>query len=326
MLRVGILGYGYMGTIRHAALRARSDCQVVRIFHAEPSSDLPGPAATWEEVVDDPNVDCVFVCLPNHLTRNAVCRALSRGKHVFAEKPPGRSVAEVDEMIAAERQSGMTLKFGFNHRYHPAIRAAKARIDAGDLGEVLWLRGRHGKPIATDFASGWRADPRRAGGGILIDQGIHMLDLFQMLCGHFDEVQAYADARSNDAVEHDLFAIFRNSRGQLASLHSSQTQWQPLFSLEVSLDKGSVAVHGLLSRSGRYGPERLEWRERDTGPVHVETFDTDDSWALELDAFFGAIRDRIPVKEGSSRDARKLMELVAAIYDAASRAPGELDA
>jgi 1,5-anhydro-D-fructose reductase (1,5-anhydro-D-mannitol-forming) len=319
MLRIGILGYGYMGTIRHVALTSRTDCDVVRIFHTE-----RGPknrAASWQEVVDDPSIDAIFVCLPNHLTAPAVCRALRNGKHVFAEKPAGRSLAEVEAMIAAEAASSRVLKFGFNHRYHPAIRAARARIATGELGEIAWLRGRYGKPIPEDFASSWRADFAQAGGGILIDQGIHMLDLFQMLCGDFEEVHAVSATAPERAVEDDVFVVLRNARGQLASLHSSHTQKKPLFSLEVGLTRGELSVDGLLTRTGRYGPERLEWRT-DDGEVHEETFTHDDSWAMEIDSFFRAIREGTPVEVGSTRDARRIMALVDAIYAAAKTSAG----
>lgn len=307
--RAGILGYGYMGRIRHAALQQREDCDVVRIFDGED--------AGWQDVVDDPGVDCVFVCLPNHLTCEAVCRALEHGKDVFAEKPPGRSVAEARQMMSAESKSGRTLKFGFNHRYHPAVLAAKRRVDAGNLGRILWARGRYGKPTAPDFRQSWRADRARAGGGIFLDQGIHMLDLMRMFCGELTEAKAFASASSSGEVEDDLVAILRNDAGQLASLCSSHTQWQPLFSLELGLSEGSVTLEGLLSRTGRYGPEQLRWRTRQDPRQHLETFAVDDSWQLELDELFECARSGAPVRVGSTAEALQLMILVEKIYESA---------
>lgn len=311
--RAVILGYGYMGTIRRAVLDQRTDCEVVRV--------VDGEGADWRAAAADPAVDCVFVCLPNHLTCEAVCRALGAGKDVFAEKPPGISVAEVRRMMEAEAASGKALKFGFNHRYHPAVIAAERRVATGELGAILWLRGRYGKPMAPDFGKGWRADRSRAGAGILLDQGIHMLDLMRAFCGGFDEAHAFASASSSSGVEDDLIAILRNARGQLASLHSSHTEWQPLFSLEVGLSEGAVALRGLLSRTGRYGPERLIWRARTESAEHVETFTQDDSWRLELDEFFLAAQGAAPVRVGSTVEALELMLLVEAIY-ASAGVPG----
>lgn len=307
--RAGILGYGYMGKIRHAVILQREDCEVVRIAHDEHSD--------WRAVVDDPTVDCVFVCLPNHLTCDAVCRALDAGKDVFAEKPPGTTVAEVRRMMTAESKSGRTVKFGFNHRYHSSVLAAEQRIQAGDLGEILWVRGRYGKPMEPDFAGQWRADRRQAGGGILIDQGIHMLDLMRAWCGGFDQVQALSSASFSEQVEDDLMAILTNSAGQIASLHSSHTQWNPLFSLELGLSRGSITLRGLPSQSGRYEPEQLAWHSRDNPQEQVETFHQGESWQLELDEFFEAAGGASSIRVGSSAEALGLMILIESIYASA---------
>ena len=307
--RAGILGYGYMGKIRHAAIQQRSDCEVVRIAHDEHES--------WREVVDDPAVDCVFVCLPNHLTCDAVCRALGAQKDVFAEKPPGIAVAEVRRMMAAEAESRRTLKFGFNHRYHSSVLAADRRIRSGDLGDLLWLRGRYGKPMEADFPSQWRADRRQAGGGILIDQGIHMLDLMRNWCGGFEQVEAMSTAAFSEQVEDDLIAILKNDAGQLASLHSSHTQWAPIFSLELGFSAGLIALRGLPSQSRRYEPEQLVWRSRTDPQEHLETFNDGESWQLELDEFFAAASGASPVRVGSTAEALGLMTLVESIYASA---------
>ena len=307
--RVGILGHGYMGSIRQAVLQQRTDCEVAAIFD--------GVGSGWHDVVDDPALDCIFVCLPSHLTCEAVCRSLSTGKHVFAEKPPGLSAAEVRRMMAAESASKKKLKFGFNHRYHPAIRAAKRRIDTGGLGALRWLRGRYGKPIAADFDNSWRADRARAGGGIFLDQGIHMLDLMRMFSGGFNEVKALASASVSEEVEDEMLVILQSEGGALASLHSSHTQWQPIFSLELGLSAGAVTLEGLLSRTGRYGPERMTWRTREDPELHLETFAVDDSWELEIDELFDSAESGAPIQVGSSGEALELMTLVEAIYASA---------
>ena len=307
--RVGILGHGYMGSIRHAVLQERAGCDVAAVFD--------GVGSGWQAVADDPALDCIFVCLPSHLTCEAVCRALAAGKHVLAEKPPGLSVAEVRRMMAAEADSKKTLKFGFNHRYHPAVLAAQRRIDEGDLGELLWLRGRYGKPIAPDFAAGWRADRACAGAGIFLDQGIHMLDLMRAFSGGFDDVKAFASRSVSENVEDEMMVVLRRDGGPIASLHSSHTQWPPLFSLELGLSGGALAIEGLLSRTGRYGTERLTWRAREDLELHVETFAVDDSWSLEIDELLESAERGAPIQVGSSLEALELMTLVEAVYASA---------
>jgi predicted dehydrogenase len=312
--RAGILGYGYMGAIRHAALEERADCDVARIFSGEDDG--------WTEVVDDVALDCVFVCLPSHLTCEAVCRALAAGKDVFAEKPPGLSVDEVRRMMVAQAQSQRTLKFGFNHRYHPAVLAAERALAVGDLGELRWLRGRYGKPREPSFADTWRADPARAGGGILMDQGIHMLDLMCAFGGDFGEVKAFMGATSPGEVEDDVVAVLRTDRGVVATMHSSHTQSPPLFSLELGLEAGSIVLSGLLSRTGRYGPETLTVVRRGEPAAQVEAFTDDKSWRLELDEFFDCAARGAPIRVGSTAEALRVMTLVEAIYASAGRPLG----
>jgi 1,5-anhydro-D-fructose reductase (1,5-anhydro-D-mannitol-forming) len=322
MIRCGILGYGYMGKIRHQVLEAHDGCSVGAIFHTEP---LEGPfqvRSRWEEVVDAPDLDAVFVCLPNSLIAPAVVRALKNGKHVFAEKPPGTCLADVVAMREAEISSRRVLKFGFNHRYHPAIMKAKELVDSGDFGPILWLRGRYGKNVDPDFKNSWRSKRELSGGGIFIDQGIHMLDLMVYFCGDFSEAKAYASNYYwKGDVEDNLFALLRNEKGQTASLHSTMTQWRYLFSLELFLERGYVVVNGLLSRSSKYGPEQLSWAlNRTPAPLaaHSEmttvTYNIDPSWEMEIGEFVSAIRDGKPIALGTSEDALRLMRLVEMIY------------
>lgn len=313
-MRVGILGYGYMGTIRRRVLESRGDCVVTRIFHTGSLGEPALEAPSWEAVVDDPAVDAVVVCLPNDGIAPAVCRALRAGKPVFAEKPPGRSVPEAWRMARAAQETGQVLKFGFNHRYHPAYTDLVER--ARDLGELVWMRGRYGKPRDPDFAAGWRADRERAGGGILLDQGIHMLDLMRALAGGLDVVSAVA---MGGPVEDEVMALLRGD-GLVAQLHSSHGQDPPLFSLEVGMTGGNLVMDGLLSRSGRYGPERLRWWG--AGGTGERVYDVDDSWERELDEWVRAIRGEGAVAVGSPAEAVDLMRLLASIYEAAGRPLG----
>lgn len=322
MINVGIVGYGYMGKIRKQYLDSNPNCSVRAIFHTEKLEGDFRYFSDWKEIVNDNSLDAIFVCLPNFLTKELVVRGLESGKHVFAEKPPGTSVNEVREMIEAEKKSGRKLKFGFNHRYHPAITKAKELIDSGEFGDILWLRGRYGKSVDESFSSSWRSQRKYAGGGIFMDQGIHMLDVLLFLCGNFQDVKAYASNRYWKAdVEDNLFTMLRNDKGQLASLHSTITQWRYLFALEVFLEKGYIVVNGLLSKSERYGQETLAYSINRTPPpmaTHSETtsftFNIDPSWELEIKEFVEAILQNKEIKIGNSSDALELMTLVEKIY------------
>ena len=199
----------------------------------------------------------------------------------------------------------------------------KKLIDSGKYGKVLWLRGRYGKSTDKTFFETWRAKKELAGGGILLDQGIHMLDLFLMLGGDFDKVQAdVSNLYWKLDIEDNVFAIYKNSQtGVVASLHSTMTQWRHLFSLEVFLEKGYLVLNGLKTSSGTYGDEVLSIaRNRTTAPAatwkdeeHI-TFLTDISWTSEVNHFIEAIQNDLPIQIGSSAHALAVMKLIDKTY------------
>lgn len=326
-LRVGIVGYGYMGEIRGRNVDQHSDLHLVGVVDpraADSASLRVTLFPTYQELIAA-GVDVVFVCTPNHLTPDVTVYALEQGCHVFAEKPPGRTVADIERIRSAEAASpGCKLIFGFNHRHHPGITEAKAIADSGSLGRVLYLRGAYGKSGGDGFEKGWRNDPAMGGGGILLDQGIHMLDLFRFFCGDFDEVLGMTSTTHWDIpVEDNAFLILRNHAGQLASLHSSATSWKHTFRLEIGLEKGYLTVSGLLSKTGSYGRETLLIGRR---PMRGEVvalgnpreemtyYDADPSWDIQVQHFVECIRDDKAVADSSSLDALRVMEIVERVY------------
>lgn len=328
-IHVGIVGFGKMGRIREEVIRAHPDLRLVGVSDVRrPDTPLPSDC----EFFDDyeklfGRVDAVFVCTPNKFAPDIVVAALDHGKHVLCEKPPGRTLGDVRAMIAAERRNpGTRLKFGFNHRYHGAVTEALALANSGRFGKVLWMRGIYGKSGDAGFENSWRSSREFAGGGILLDQGIHMIDLFRLFCGDFDEVKSFVTTSYwNIDVEDNAFAIMRNGQGQVGMLHSSATHWKHTFSLEIFLERGYLAISGILSSTRSYGQgERLIVAMRPRNPESARLgnpreeliyFDKDVSWSLEINDFVDCIRTGKPVAVGSSQDALKAMELVYATYD-----------
>ena len=332
-LEVGIVGLGKMGMIRFHCAQAHPDLQVRAVCDtdAERAGEFPEFRfyTDFHELIQD-DLDVVFVCAFNNVAPEAVIQALDRGRHVFCEKPPGRSVEDVERVMEAERSSpGLKLKYGFNHRYHYAIMEAKSMVESGRFGEILWMRGVYGKCGGIEFENSWRNDSQIAGGGILLDQGIHIVDLFRHFCGEFDDVQSLVTTSFWDIpVEDNAFAILRNPRNQIALLHSSATQWKHRFSLEICLQGGYININGILSSTRSYGEESLTFAQRQFedesfafGKPREETvfFDRDDSWALEINEFVTAIREGVPVQSGDSHDALKVMKLIEQIYTQGQR-------
>lgn len=329
-MNVGIIGFGKMGRLRFSKIRKGGKGRVVGITEPGECVFLPEGVAAHphaEALIADPAIEAVFICTPNHLNRPLTLQALRAGKHVFCEKPPALNAGEMEEIIRAEEQSGKKLMYGFNHRHHESMRRMKKLVESGEYGRVMWMRGRYGKSVDKNFYTDWRAKKESAGGGILIDQGIHMLDLFLMLADDFDEVQAHvSNLYWNLEVEDNVFAILSNRNGVVASLHSTMTQWRHLFSLEVFLEKGYIVLNGLLTPSGTYGEEVMTIaRNRTTAPAatwsdeeHIR-FNVDRSWARETDHFFEVIEKGLAVEAGSSGQALKLMRLVDKIYQCGSK-------
>jgi len=328
-IRVGIVGFGRMGRLRAEVIARHPAMQLVGV--ADPTGvpqGMPEGCRFFEcaEALLQQETDAIFVCTPNAATADIVVAALGARRHVFCEKPPGRNLADVRKIRDAEaRHPSQKLKFGFNHRYHDAVREALSVVRSGGLGRLLWIRGVYGKSGGVGFEESWRSKREIAGGGILLDQGIHMLDLFRAFCGDFDEAKSFVGTSYwKIGVEDNAFALLRNKEGQVAMLHSSATQWKHLFSLEIFLSEGYLEVNGILSSTRSYGRETLIMARRQFGGEgyalgnpreEIMYFDQDHSWAREVAEFADCILHDRPVTVGTSEDALRAMELVYRIYE-----------
>ena len=324
-LRVGIAGYGIVGKRRRQFIDIHSNLKTVAVCDqnfAVPEIMTDGIKAfsSYDQLLNEP-LDILFVCLPNYLAADVTIAGLERGLHVFCEKPPGRNVADIARVRKVEKMCPhLLLKYGFNHRYHGSVQEALKIIQSGELGEIINLRGVYGKSKIIPFSGGWRSERRYAGGGVLLDQGIHMVDLMRLYCGDFSEIKSIV---TNDYWNHDVednaYALMRNARGQVAILHSTATQLQHRFILEITLRDGYLELRGILSGSKSYGEEQLiigRRDESDVGTLKNETIKylEDHSWRDEIFEFAESILNGTPVQSGTSEDALKTMELVYRIY------------
>lgn len=324
-LNVGIAGYGVVGQRRrhvidqHPRLRTVAVCDQ-RFERVETLPDGVRCFPAYDQLLDEP-LDVLFVSLPNYLAPEVTIAGLERGLHVFCEKPPGRDVADVQRVMAVEkRRPQQVLKYGFNHRYHGSVREAIRIVKSDELGEIINLRGVYGKSNIIPFSGGWRAERQYAGGGILLDQGIHMVDLLRLFCGEFVEVKSWV---SNGYWRHDVednaYALLRDGKGRVAMLHSSATQWQHRFALEIALTKGYLELHGILSGSKSYGQEKLVIGRRDesdegTTQEQTVTYLEDSSWGDEINEFADAVCQGGAMSSGSSTDVLETIKLVYRIY------------
>jgi len=327
-LKVGIIGYGKVGKIRHECIKANLRLELIGICDTNKEVLQDCQALHYQDYRQllDARPDMVFVCTYNRYIPEIIIQAILKGIHVFGEKPPGRTLEDVESIRqAAIDNPGVKLKFGFNHRYHEGVIEAKAIVDSGRLGKIMWMRGIYGKAGGKGYDDNWRNKKEMSGGGILIDQGIHMLDLFRYFCGEYDEVKSFVgNSYWPVEVEDNVFAILRNSKsGQTAMIHSSASQWRHKFLLEIYMEKGYLEIDGILSSTRTYGRETLKFArvffEENGYPLpnpqeNMTYYDDDNFWANEINEFVTCIIEDKPVSNGNVEDAVRTMDLVERIY------------
>ena len=323
MINIGIIGYGKMGQLRHQVISSQNDAKVDLYYDPSGFTAEIEKVQSPDQIIENPKIDAVFICTPNYLNKPLTIQSLKAGKHVFCEKPPAFTSRDIEKIRVIEKESGKLLMYGFNHRHHKSIKYMKNLVDNQEFGKVLWMRGRYGKSVDKSFYNNWRAKKEFAGGGILIDQGIHMLDLFLHFGGGFDSIHAsVSNLYWNLDVEDNVFATLENTKtGMSASIHSTMTQWRHLFSLEIFLEQGYLVLNGLKTSSNTYGDEILTIaRNRSIAPAATWadekeiTYHTNESWESEVVEFLSAIKSNRRITLGNSMDALNLMKIVDKIY------------
>ena len=318
---VAIVGCGLIGRKRAAALGgarlvACADVDRPRAEALAGTSAGAEAADDWRAAIDRADVGLVIVATTNDALADIARAAVEAGKHVLIEKPAGRSVAEIDELIDAARRHRRLVRVGFNHRYHPALRKARELFEAGELGDLMFVRGRYGHGGRPGYDKEWRADPVRSGGGELIDQGVHLVDLSQWFLGEFAVVDGFAHTYFwQMPVDDNAFLVLRTARKQVAFLHVSCTEWKNLFSFEIYGTRAKLHVEGL---GGSYGVERLAFYRMlpEMGPPETSTWEYprgDQSWTLEFAEFLEDIRlEREPAAGLAA--ARAALAVVEEVY------------
>jgi predicted dehydrogenase len=318
---VVIIGCGLIGQKRAKALDAArlvacADLVADRAQALARTADGCKPYADWREAVRHPGADIVIVATLHDTLVDITAGAIEAGRHVLVEKPAGRSAAEIarlPELAAAHR---VKVRVGFNHRYHRALRKARELVDSGSIGDLMFVRARYGHGGRVGYDREWRADPVRSGGGELIDQGAHVIDLARWFLGDFVDVDGFAHTYYwNMPVDDNAFLLLKTLRKQVAFMHASCTEWKNMFSFELCGRTGKIDITGL---GGSYGTERITYYRMlpQMGPPETVSWEypmADDSWEVELAEFFDDIRlDRRPA--AGLDDAMAVLNIIEQIY------------
>ena len=320
---VAVVGAGLIGTRRAEQVELQPGARLVIVADVDPvrAESLAGRlgcshTTDWARALEHPEVDAVVVSVVNKYLSEISIAALECGKAVLCEKPLGRNLSEANAMVEAAERNRATLKVGFNLRFHPGLRAARRLCTEGAIGELFFARSIYGHGGRAGYAAEWRGDADLAGGGELLDQGVHLIDLARWFLGDLEPVAALVPRWFWEIgqLEDNAFLLLSSTEGRVASLHTSWTQWKNRFEFEVVGSEGMLSVRGL---GGSYGPETMTLaRRQPSGPPEEEVtvFEAaDTSWAQDWADFVAAIREgREPEVGGKAGLA--VMRIVDAVY------------
>jgi len=317
---VGIIGCGLIGQKRAKALGEGRLLACADVSEARANA-LAGNSgakafADWRELLALPEIDVVVVATLHDSLAEITFAAVEAGKHVLVEKPAARTPSELEPVMRAAESRGVKVHVGFNHRYHRAFRKAREIYDTGALGELMFIRARYGHGGRIGYDKEWRAKPELSGGGELIDQGPHLIDLSRWFLGEFHEVHGFAHTYYWDMpVDDNSFLLLKTEKQQVAFLHASCTEWKNLFSMEIYGRNAKLEISGL---GGSYGLERLTYYKMlpEMGPPETTSWEYpmgDDSWAVEMAEFYEDIRlDRHPA--AGLKDAYEVLKVIEKVY------------
>ena len=319
---IGIIGCGLIGRKRANALGGRrlaACADLDRSLAAALATSVSDCLATddWREVVNHDDVAAVIIATPHHMLAEICAGAIDAGCHVLVEKPAARNADELRPLLRLVEEKKVLVRVGFNHRYHRAVQKMREIIDSGALGSLMFLRARYGHGGRVGYDREWRAQPLLSGGGELIDQGVHLIDLARWCLGDFVSIEGIAQTCYWDMpVDDNAFLMLRTAKEQTAFLHASCTEWKNIFSWELSGKNGKVQIDGL---GGSYGVERLTWYRMlpQMGPPETTAWEfpmADNSWEVEMNEFFRDIENsRQPVP--GLADALAVLDIVDKIYE-----------
>lgn len=325
-MQIAIIGCGLIGQKRAACLESDDPLLWACDPHEPAAKALAekhhgAVTSDWKKVLQDPQVELVVVATPHCFLAEITHEALKQRKHVLVEKPAARFASELkpilDDLHSIPLAERPIIKVGFNHRFHPAMLQSKEIIESGILGPLMFIRGRYGHGGRLGYDREWRAQPAISGGGELLDQGMHLIDLSRWYLGDFSHSKGITKTYFwQMPVDDNAFLLLETDRGQVAQLHVSWTEWKNLFSLEIYGKFGKLHIEGL---GKSYGTERLTFYQMkpEMGPPETVVYEypgEDQSWNKE----WSHLKESIRLKQqplGNLEDAYAALKIVQAVYD-----------
>lgn len=321
-LKFGLVGCGLIGKKRAKALVGLGElvaCSDINLAAAKDVAILHNAQIyeSWADLINHKGLDAVIIATQHNALPDIALHAIVREKHVFIEKPAAQSSERVLNLINASKKFKVKVHVGFNHRYHRAFVKAKQIISSGELGSLMFIRGRYGHGGRLGYEKEWRSDPKLSGGGELIDQGSHLIDLSRWILGEeFTDINGFATNYFwQMPVDDNGFLVLKTQQGKTAFLHASCTEWKNLFSMEIYGKYGKLEISGL---GGSYGLEKITHYRMlpQMGPPETQSWEfpmEDNSWGVELQEF---VQDILLDRQPSSglADAYAVLKVIEKIY------------
>ncbi len=324
-MKAAIIGCGLIGKRRATNLQGVELIACADIYLERAKKLFPKRAAyeNWEKMLDEnQEIDLVIAATSHSELPRIAQKVIKSQKHLLLEKPAATSSLQIDKLEALAQEKGGIVHVGYNHRYHRAFQKAKKLIEQGAIGELMYIRARYGHGGRIGYDKEWRAHPHLSGGGELMDQGVHLIDLSRwILESSFCEIQGFSHTYFWDMpVEDNGFLLLKTPKNQIAFLHASCTEWKNLFSFEIYGKKGKLMIDGL---GGSYGLEKLTYYKmlKEMGPPETVIWEyprQDNSWEVEFKHFLQSI------KEGKNlgptlADAKETLKIIETVYESSKQ-------
>jgi predicted dehydrogenase len=302
-LNVGIIGCGIIGFKRASSLidgnivgcydkKINLSKKFSRKFKCQNFQSI-------KKICQSIEIDVIFVCTHHNSLDKITLAALENKKHVLVEKPVAISLKKLSNLMKkySKLKCKPLIHVGYNLRYHPAILLAKKLITQNQIGNLMYLRARYGHGGRKNYHKQWRMIKNISGGGELIDQGSHLIDLSRFFMGNLKITYSVLRNffwKNSSKVEDNAFLILSTKDKKIAFLHCSCTEWKNKFSFEIFGKKGKIEILGL---GGSYGPETLTLykMKKNMGVPSKKVWkfmEKDYSWRNEINIFFNEIKKK----------------------------------
>jgi predicted dehydrogenase len=339
-LRFGIVGCGVIGPVHAEAIASLPDAELISVVDIQPeqAQELADtfrvkPYTQLQHMLDNEPLDVVIICAPSGLHGELACQVMRTGRHVIIEKPMEITREAIDEMLRVQQETGVKLAVISQHRFDEATLQVHDLVEEKAFGRLIlgnaivpWWRSQQYYD-SGDWRGTWKLD----GGGVLMNQSIHSIDLLQWLMGPVKSVYGYTDTLVHRMETEDVaVAILRFASGALGTIAATTGAYPGVTTrIEIFGDQGSAVIENdrlsylHLSRDDKetisaYGVSPQERKkEEDTASTSKNPAALSaNSHALQIADMIRAIReDRAPLVDGN--EGRHPVEIILSIYESA---------